>query len=173
VRNAIEGSSPALCNTHRVVFADVGRPPQRVPGQTAIDVLNDLLSGQRVSRDRVKDAVGDLFAAWSMGGNIAQGYYPDISGQDAPTGDPFRDFHREQGRQRRSPQFDPELAELQEARRRARIVMGFAETEPITREQLRARYRDLVRKHHPDLGGSLEKMKLVNAANDVLEAELA
>lgn len=179
MRNAIDGSNPALCNTHRVVFADIGRPPQRVPGQAAVDVLEDLLAGEPVTRGRINEAISDLFGAWSMGGNIAQGYYPDIDPGSARSDTPpnFRppsDFRPPPGWPFGGmPPIDPAIAELQEARRRARQVMGFAATEPLTKETLKARYRELMKKHHPDRGGTEEKTRLINAANDVLEAELA
>jgi hypothetical protein len=175
VRNAVDGSNPPLCNTHRVVFADIGRTPARVPGQAAVDLLGDLLSGQKVSRDRVQDAINDLLGgAWQMGGGMAGGYYPEDDGAGVDTewtphnsGGPHDRRHH-----RHASSFDPEAAELAEARRRARIVMGFAASERITLEQLRVTYKKLARKHHPDLGGDREKMTQVNAANDVLEAEL-
>lgn len=178
MRNGAAGTNPALCKVHQVVFAEAGRPPApRPPAVAAFEVLEDLLSGERVSRARVESAISELFSGWTMGGNIAQGYYPDLdpsapqpgfrppSGFRPPPGWPFQGAPG-------APPFDPEAAELAEARRRARLVMGFAASEPITREILRARHRELVRKHHPDRGGDLEKMKLVNAANDVLEDSL-
>lgn len=37
-------------------------------------------------------------------------------------------------------------------------------TDCATVEQIKGRYRDLARQHHPDLGGDLETMKAINAA---------
>jgi hypothetical protein len=50
----------------------------------------------------------------------------------------------------------------------ARRIMGFVE-EPVTAEELRARYRELVMRYHPDANPSgLERCKDVNAAYAIL-----
>lgn len=51
---------------------------------------------------------------------------------------------------------------------RARRVLGFTAKEPVTREQVKARQRELARKHHPDRGGSVERMQQINWAVDIL-----
>lgn len=63
-----------------------------------------------------------------------------------------------------------EQAELEKARRigRARRTLGFTAKESITPEQLKERYRKLARKHHPDRGGSVERMQEINAAMEIL-----
>jgi hypothetical protein len=190
VRNGVPHTNPPLCNVHVIVFSDMGRPPE--PRSKVTDVLEDLLSGQRISRSDVEGAVSELFGNWAMGGNVAQGYYPDI-GEDGrtvhdegrtanPNFVPPSGFHPPPGwwpfgrgrGQSSPPPIDPEAAELAEARRRARQILGFAASEPVTADTLRVRYRKLARVHHPDVrGGNAEKMKIINDANDVLEHELA
>lgn len=56
--------------------------------------------------------------------------------------------------------------------RMARKVMGFAPAEPLNTAMVRERKRTLAMKHHPDRGGSADKMARVNDAADVLLASL-
>ena len=66
-------------------------------------------------------------------------------------------------------------AEPRESQRRAwaRKVMGFSQV-PFTAEILRARYRELMMRHHPDADPSgLERCKDVNVAYSLLIAEAA
>ena len=194
VRNAVDGSNPALCNTHRVMFADVGRQQTsgRVPGKMGgvLEVLTDLLSGERVSRSRVEAAVNDLFqGAWDLGGFMAQGYSPTIPHQDPGIdwdnldGSNPNAQQRQQARGPRPPPgyryVDEEAIQLREARRRARVVLGFAESVPITADELKRTYRTLVTKHHPDHASGEadrrareEKTRMINAARDILQAEI-
>lgn len=171
-------TNPPLCNTHRVMFADVGRPPR--PGQAVADVLGDLLSGQRVSRERLEQAAAEVLngANWNLGGFMAGGYSPEIP--HVPPTDrgpfkwPFGGF-----REHRQQQVDPQQLELLEVRRLSRVELGFAATEPITLEQLKSTHRKLVVAHHPDRAKNdvdrarrTEKMMRINAANDVLLDEI-
>lgn len=45
-----------------------------------------------------------------------------------------------------------------------RQALGFDEHEPVTRQQIRDRRRELVMQHHPDRGGDEAKMAEINAA---------
>jgi len=54
----------------------------------------------------------------------------------------------------------------------ARAVLGFTPQEPLTADMIKRRHRDLVRRHHPDRGGSTQRMAEVNAAVDVLLASM-
>jgi len=62
------------------------------------------------------------------------------------------------------PPLDPRIA--------ARAVLGFNPGEPLTADVIKRRHRDLVRRHHPDRGGSTQRMAEVNAAVDVLLASM-
>jgi len=61
---------------------------------------------------------------------------------------------------------------LAQARYLARQTMGFAQAEPLTEAIIKDRKRLLAKKHHPDRGGSVQKMALVNDAADILLASL-
>ncbi len=74
----------------------------------------------------------------------------------------------------RTQQGEP-AAEPRESRRRgwARRVMGFSQ-ESFTTESLRARYRELMMRHHPDADpAGLERCKDVNVAYSLLISETA
>lgn len=168
---------PPLCAPHQVLFAHVGKPRDPAPIENLVGVLGDLLSGQRVSRDRIAEAAQELFGF--AAGGMAQGYYPDMAPHD-PTGrvrfDPPNGFPwwPGQGARRRAP---PDPAELERqqiaaARARARQVLGFAQGQRLSEREIKVRQRELAFKHHPDRGGNLDKMREVNAASDILYAEL-
>lgn len=53
-----------------------------------------------------------------------------------------------------------------------RRELGFAIDEPVTVEAVKARYRELAKQHHPDRGGSTEKMAAINAAKQLAIEEL-
>lgn len=187
VRNAVPGTNPALCNVHMVVFQDMGRPP---PQRSAVnDVLEDLLAGERPTKDQLYQAADEIFGSWGMGGHMASGYHPDIEddGSTAHEGrsrfrppDGFRfppgwpPFFGSRG-PAREPEPDPEAEIRQQqaaAFERARQVLGFATSQPLTRDVVRIRHRELAKRHHPDRGGKLEKMQEINAAVDTLMESL-
>lgn len=53
-----------------------------------------------------------------------------------------------------------------------RQVFGIAEGTSVTRHQIETLYRALVRKRHPDYGGTHDEMVLLNRARDAAMAEL-
>jgi len=52
------------------------------------------------------------------------------------------------------------------ARQQALAVMGLPST--ATRQQIKRRYRELAKKHHPDRGGDPQEMKRLVAAYQIL-----
>jgi hypothetical protein len=50
----------------------------------------------------------------------------------------------------------------------ARVVLGFGNTEPLTREKIKDRQRALARLIHPDAGGATDAMQRLNGATSVL-----
>ena len=175
-----------LCAAHKVVLAETGRP-QAAKRSAVLGVFEDLLSGKKITRDRLGEAL-DEAVGYAMGGHIAQGYYPDIDASG-------RTQHQTDGRrvhvrwweflggQRPPGQRAPHDAEHQHtlaARRRARVVLGFADSEPVTEAAVNDRRKAMARKNHPDLVTDerekkirTEKMMEINAAADILIAELA
>lgn len=183
IRNAAAGTNPPLCNTHVVVVAGMGRPQQ---GSKVAEVIDNFLSGGRVTREQLEDAANEIFGSWGIGGNIAGGYYPPADGQGAgqqrgarggPASPGFRPpfgFRPPPGwpfGQQAEPEEDPQFAELEAKVKQARVVLGFAATEPIDRDKLKKRYRELAMRHHPDRpGGDRTKMEQINAAKDLIES---
>lgn len=67
------------------------------------------------------------------------------------------------------PRASADRLELEQARR----VLGFPSSGRLVLAEVLARRRELARKHHPDLGGSVERMQAINAAADLLERHIA
>jgi hypothetical protein len=140
---------------------DAGRPRPPLGGVT--DLLDRLVNGRRVSRKVWEGAIGDV--AEILGQHTQQQQQQQQPGNRPP---PNWGWVPEWARPKPPAPPDPAI----EARQRARIVLGFSPTEQLSLEILTRRRRELARKHHPDRGGSVVKMQAVNAAADVLEAEL-
>lgn len=67
------------------------------------------------------------------------------------------------------PQIDPK--KMQELR--ARKVLGFSPSEPLTEDLLKSKKRDLAKKYHPDvIGGDGSQMAVVNRAIDILSESI-
>lgn len=161
-----------------VVFAQVAGAPK-----TVADVVHDMFdrfrSGKAINEQELMGAAAQVFGSWAMGGGIAGGYHPPVNpGQTEgqahratrTINDDIRDAW-EQTRAWRDPRPaapDPVLEQL----RRARQVMGFAESEVLDEVKIRDRKRVLAKKHHPDRGGSAAKMAEINDAADTLMATL-
>lgn len=105
---------------------------------------------------------------------MAGGFYPD-NGPDDGGGARFKPPRGFPGWGRQQVPEDPEVEfnrQQAAAAVRARQVLGFAASEPLTVDSVRKRHRELAKKHHPDRGGQLAKMQEVNAAVDVLMGSL-
>jgi hypothetical protein len=50
----------------------------------------------------------------------------------------------------------------------ARQELGFQPREPLVAADVEQRRKQLARKHHPDLGGSVARMASINQAADLL-----
>lgn len=176
---------PPLCDAHRVALAEAARPkaPIEVLGQT----VADFLSGRPINREQTLGAVSDLASQWA--GNIGAGYRPEVragetegsvhhraqSGQDPLWQWILNAQKHAQGQQqsRQQPQ-QPHSPQEIEARklRAARRIFGFKDGVDLTDEMIKKRHRELMKKHHPDRGGSTETTMVINAARDVLVASL-
>ncbi len=188
--------SPALCRAHRIAVKDAAeqaQPRVSTAFQQVSDLFEDFLSTGRINSKKVGEAVGtalnDFAVEWGMGGGYT-GYHPPMAGED-DIDDRTRRANGNGNGQRRGgfrppPGFrwppgwhaeeapiDVEAAELEHAAGKARVVLGFGPAEVITPEILKARFRKLALKHHPDRGGSADRMKVISAANDTLERWLA
>lgn len=140
-----------------------------------LESLGDLLQGNPINREATIGAAEAFLNQWVAG--IGGNYRPDISGigsEDAVhrraqsgQGRPWNWNIPHAGGRPPPHQPDPEV-ELQRARAAARQVMGFQMRELLDADKIKARHRELVKKHHPDRGGSTKKMANINLARDVL-----
>lgn len=162
---------PPFCSAHRIVVNEAAGAPARNAHEAFTDLVDHVMQGGELTMDDVIGATRDMLG-WTMGGNIAQGYHPDLSNemphqqQQRPPNwydTIFQHQHREP-----PPPPDPGPFVSDEDIRRARRTLGFADSQPLTKEQIQKRHRELAKRHHPDLGGKLETMQEINAAVDVL-----
>ncbi len=169
--------SPTLCRPHRIASEHAAKSdaPSRAPregGGAFGELFQDFLAGRPFDPAKAASAINEF--GWGLGGNYG-GFSPDIDVDEPPPHgsrfDPPPDFHPPPrwGREPPPPPPPPRVdAEVQ----RARSTMGFGPGDPLSEDVIKHRRRSLARKHHPDFGGSTEKMKVVNDAADVLLASL-
>ena len=161
-----------LCKAHRIAAEEVSRAhaTPRPFGAGFGAVLDDLFSGRGITEASAAAALDDL--GWMMGGNLGAeaGMFPDDQREAPPQNPGFRPPPGQRlppnWRPRQPPPPPPDP--LLEERRLARQVLGFPDGMPLTPEMVSQRRKELARKHHPDRGGSLEKMQAVNSAADLL-----
>lgn len=175
-RRSATGNTPVpLCNPHKIAVAEQTRKqsePASV-GAGVTELFDRVMSGRKVNRKVVAEAVGDIAQWWEQ----FQAQQAQRAQQEPPIGphnarwyDPIVNEAKKRTQQR--PPEDPRVAELKQKRSRARQVLGFGQQDELTEEMLNARRRELARKFHPDRGGSVTKMQEINDAVDVLLAEL-
>lgn len=167
---------PPLCKAHRLAIAEAAKP--RPPAHVLLDSLTDFLQGNPINREATIGAAEAFLNQWVAG--IGGNYRPDVSAggsedsvhrrAQSGAGRPWywNIPHMGGPRQQPSPQAPDPQIELQKARAAARQVMGFGPREPLDEAKIKMRHRELVKRHHPDRGGSTKKMATINTARDVL-----
>lgn len=187
------GRTP-LCSVHRIAVQEAARPQPAVASvfEVASEMFDDFLAGRMFDDflagrkiqfdpsqlgDVASKIVGDIAQAWGMGGGYTT-YHPPLVNDDEIDSQHQAPPRGQQRQQRRGfyeepSQADCEAAELAAQMPRARATLGFGPQDLITTQTLKARFRQLAKKHHPDLGGNPERMKEISAANDVLEKWIA
>ncbi|HEY4266703.1 MAG TPA: J domain-containing protein [Galbitalea sp.] len=167
--------NPPLCNAHRIAFAEQ-LAPEHAADPTLGDLASEFLNGGRISLDdAVRAATG-----WVMGGNYGR-FYPPTDATRPPrvthTASPWQNMSPDeilhdlrQGVRSQSPPppKPPPRDPLEQKRKEARVVLGFAPNDELDAQRIRRRHRELAMRHHPDRGGSVAKMAKINAAVDVL-----
>lgn len=147
----------------------IAQQEERSPMEDLGELVSDFLSGQRIN---VADVVNIFTQAFPLGGHMASGYAPPMGGHAIPPdGNGVR---YGQAQQQRWSQPDPpppidHEAELE--KQKARATLGFMPQEPLNAEIIRKRHRELMKRHHPDRGGSVARMAAINAARDTLLGE--
>lgn len=136
------------------------------PLDRLFEMADRALAG-RLRKDEIASAISGMVGGWvgqmmkgvpMPPGMIPPGGIPTSgAGPRAPRPPPPR------------PPPDPQI----EARRLARITLGFDETEKLTKELVKDRKRALARVFHPDTGkGSVAHMQRINQAADLLLKEI-
>lgn len=169
--------NPALCNPHKIVVAEETRRAERTqPGGAVRSMIDDFFNGRPITGEKVASAINDI--AWGIGGMFGAAG-PELFNEADPYDADAGEFQHERDNRNRPPGEREyaapvdEAAEKRAAIRAAKIELGFAENEPVTMVQVKARHRELARRHHPDRpGGSVAKMQRINAAVDLLEHAL-
>lgn len=193
--------NPAVCARHRAAIANTA-PVSQPFATIVADEIGNFLKGKPINREAIFGGLAESFGqqwAAGIGGDyrpdVGRGETENSAHRRAQAGggmgvnwdDLFNEVKRRvdesvrntgqppptdwQRGQRRTPQED-EGARIAREVAAARQVMGFAASEPLTEEVIAARKRLLAKKHHPDRGGSAEKMAAINNAADVLMAAL-
>lgn len=140
------------------IFASIlrGERPSQQSVEDALRSTVEGLFGQKVSREDLADALRQAREAAARGhSSSATGGSASSSGSGA----------------RSRPSADPaEQAAAQRARdvSWARRILGFKATIPLTKDEVKKRFRELARKHHPDVGGTDAKMADLNRAMEIL-----
>lgn len=126
-------------------------------------VISDYLGGRTVRPDDALRALGDLLGGLGMHPRVpGDGVWAPGGGRTSPWPP------RPQQPRPRVVAPDPEVIERQRILLRARQELGFQPREPLTRDVVERRRKELARRHHPDLGGSVQRMASINQAADVL-----
>lgn len=143
--------------------AEAARPLR--PGERILGLLSRVMRGQRVNDAQVLDGLDDL-----MGMFQGQGM-DDLRAQ-------VEAHARARSPRPPQPPRQPPPPPRQPPPPRKpfgpdpRIVLGFGPSDKLTVEVVKARHRELARKHHPDRGGSVARMQEINAAVDSLLASM-
>lgn len=145
---------------------------QAIPKATLEQAIADGISrlvGRKVTVDELKKQMPvDGEIDWGEVMARAKGVASDVSSRVSSRG------LSEEERARRKQEQEQKKAQEARAREqashvsRARRILGYSAKEPITKEQVKQRHRELARKHHPDRGGKLERMQDINWAVDIL-----
>lgn len=98
----------------------------------------------------------------------ARGVFERIHGVIDRVGEIIEPSARSQQPPRSSSSSPPRPQTPHEQQQVARRVLNFSPDEPLDREKIVRRRRELARSKHPDRGGSNEAMQAVNRAADIL-----
>lgn len=160
--------NPPLCEAHRLVLEDQAR------GDNSKDVLSnifaDLITGRRVSEDRWRGGMEEFARLFQQAPADSWVGSRRDRVADAVRSRVERATRRPSEGQRKPP--TPPPPPKKPSGPSPRVILGFTDREPLTLEMVKRRHRELARLHHPDRGGSVERMQQINAAADALIATI-
>jgi hypothetical protein len=157
--------NPPLCDAHRIVLEAEAERPER-PGEKLVGLLGRVLRGQKVNDDHLYAGIEDFVDMFSQPPGT-----PPRSPIDAARARTQDFFRRAQAKAQGQPP-PPPRPRRKPAGPDPRLVLGFAIGQKVTVAEVKARHRELARKHHPDRGGSVARMQEVNVAVAQLLATL-
>jgi hypothetical protein len=150
--------NPPLCEAHRIVIeAEVERPAR--PGERLAGLLGRVLRGQKINDDHLYAGIEDAMDMFQR--------RPSFEELRAQATERLREQARQQRQRNGHPPPPPKPAGPD-----PRVALGFRAGQKVTAAEVKARHRELARKHHPDRGGSVARMQEINAAVDQLLATL-
>lgn len=166
--------NPPLCPPHLAILRAAAEAPYN-PLNAVVDAVKN---GRPVNVGDVLMAGVDMLGTMFSGRPFNPGPGTPVdrpppsssSGPRPPPGRGWDPFGAWQQQRQSSPPPPPPGDAV--ARTAARKTFGWPVTKVFTADELKLRYRELAKKHHPDRGGSPQKMAQVNDAMDVLTAEL-
>lgn len=139
------------------------------------EIFGSILSGKRPSQRSVEDAIRDVTEN-VFGKRMSKEQIDELlsraraAATGAGAGGSSSQSSSDSSGARSSTRKEQERSEAEKAREisRARRILGFTAMEPLTVDTVKKRYRELARKHHPDMGGSTAKMAELNRAMEIL-----
>lgn len=170
--------NPPLCPAHQVAVQEAARP--RSATEVLAEATVNLLQGKPINSEATIGAMSAVINQWATG--LGADYRPDVG-----VGEREDAAHRRArpgpppwwaGQRGAAPPTEaPDRAILGAARR----VMGFAASERIDEDTIKARRNELAKKFHPDRAGRdaakakamTERMSAINRSADILLGELA
>lgn len=163
---------PPVCAPHQIAYAHHAQraTSRKQPGDAIADLIDSVISGRKVSKKKIERAWNDVGQILNNAAPASGPFRPPPGFQPPPNWTPPPPPGGWwPGQQQQPPPVDPGIAEAKRAFAAAKRVMGFADSQKITADDVRDRKKQLARKYHPDMpGGSASKMAEINNAADVL-----
>jgi uncharacterized membrane protein YccC len=139
--------------------------PQR-SGEKLVGLIGRALRGQKISDDHLYAGVEDFVQMFSRAPDDPP--HNPIEAARARAQDFLRRANAQQGHRQAPPRPPPRKPTGPDPR----VTLGFAAGQKVTVAEVKARHRDLARRHHPDKGGDVRRMAAVNDAVKQLLSEL-
>lgn len=142
-----------ICRAHLLLLREQNQRASSPLG----GIIGDVIAGRKLNGDDISAALDGLFGAI-----FGQQQQATIDGQ--PVVPPP---------QARARPIDPAVEQKRlerEERNRRLAILGFPPNTKPTKDQIKKRVRELAMHHHPDRGGSVERMAQINDAADRLSA---
>jgi primase-polymerase (primpol)-like protein len=155
-------------------------PPRAGLGQQLGGLFDQMLAGHPPSHAQLEQVAADMVGK-VIGRTVTVEEVQAVRrGDYAPLREVAEQYQRTRQEQAASrsprPFINPDLAaKIERAKElgRARAVLKFTKNDILTVPIIKTRHRELARQHHPDAGGSTEKMQKVNWAADLLVQSLS